>query len=82
MHKDDGTRTSLQLSGDGDGTAEGLVSSPPGQLLADIICKGRDAARPLPAPPPLPQRIPPPPPLRSEGCGAQRKRNQAREEEI
>jgi hypothetical protein len=44
MPKDNGTRTSLQSGGDGDGTAERLVGSPPGLLLADIIQGRRDAA--------------------------------------
>ncbi len=45
MPQDDGTGTSLRSSGDGDGTAERLVGSPPGLSLADIIHGRRDAAR-------------------------------------
>jgi hypothetical protein len=44
MPKDDGTRTSLQSVGDGDGMAERLVGSTPGPLLASIICGRSDAA--------------------------------------
>jgi hypothetical protein len=45
MPKDNGTGALLQLGGNGDDTAECLVGSPPGPLLADIIYGRRDAAR-------------------------------------
>jgi hypothetical protein len=45
MPKDDRTGTSSRSGGDGDGTAERLVGSTPGQSLADIIRGRRDAAR-------------------------------------
>jgi hypothetical protein len=43
--KDDGTGTLLQSGGNGDGTAEFLVGSPPCLLLADIIRLRREAAQ-------------------------------------
>jgi hypothetical protein len=45
MPKDDGTRTLSQSGGNGNGTAERLVCSPPGLLLADIIRGRREAAQ-------------------------------------
>jgi hypothetical protein len=43
--KDNETGTLLQLGGDSDGTADFLVGSPPGPLLANIIHRRRDTAR-------------------------------------
>ncbi len=45
MPKNNGTGTSSQSGGNGDGTAERLIGSPPGPSLADIIGGRRDAAQ-------------------------------------